>query len=996
MATLEVLDSSEHFPGDPLREASDVFAGFRYQLLCSLLAWLNLKSDRHLAIEVGEDFQIFNTSRITEVQVKHTAKKLTLGSKEAIQAIANYWQRQSIAPQGNLEHVYLTRSSVGIEQKKPFGDRPGLAVWVSALDSDEDCGEICRFLLSKRTDLPRSLVELLSKQDLDAVRDQLLTRLHWAPNEPSIDEKLVLIKKRIADIVDSSHDESIAQRIYNHLFEFVAGRATRPEPKDRIVTPKLLGQQIAEARKERFVVTADNSEVRSVFLEDYFSQGTASAQHEWIRRKDHCPRPSFWGIVPFAGDQVPVLIEDVLVAPRYKLHNYLNGIFNSDPVGTDFFRDAKSLLEKHHAAVIVGPYGIGKTTLAKALLREFCDANEGRAHFHFFRAFDLLDEERDWADAFKGARDSAKTIIVIDGIDELYLADRRSRNLKHLQRNLEIYLANPGNYAVLTSRIVSNGQQDEIDYFFLELIDCLPPAFCNDGFSTFLWIEHFNKNSITEWLSKYWGIWSERKPSAWELRHSMLEQCHKGVSEAIKTPLFLYFVASAHYQTERITSIPNIYRVYQSFVEATVRGKWAKELPLGSEPIRNLGFDYGLFLEQLALETHRDRIRSARMENYPTTEEWELDANESPYLIHEDAVPETLGQLLSSLRKRNLAEPDDLYEVVVSNYFLTCVDGKWGFRDNNLLNFLVAKRIGCELERLSKAERQEQASILENIGRIPLERNVVHLLFFWLESQSEASRKSILDAIYQLLVDGVIVHLGENTIGKLSRDKVNCDVLLALVFMRLNRQGLKDLSLDHLPKRLEWLANAGKHSTINIHDIVRTFFQRSHFVHSEFRRLNYKGYNFTQAKIIESGFIQCRLLDAVFRRVAFSDTFFKLCDLEDSWFEDIQGSLEFKDCVINDLRITAAEGSKIKLKFLRCHIRVLHLGGNVIEGEIADSVVEKVVMNSARYDRFVIRDSICSTVEAQHAKGIIELICGERMKHPRVRHGEQLKVEIHG
>lgn len=996
MASIEMADEPEHFPGDPRREASDVFAGFRYQLLCSLLAWLNLKSDRHLAIEVGEDYQIFNTFGITEVQVKHISKALTLGSKESIRAIKTYWQRQAIAPLRRLEHVYLTRSSIGNERKNPFGGRPGLAVWVSALNSDEDCRDICRFLLSKRSSLPRTLVELLSRQDCNAVRDQLLTRLHWAPNEPSIDEKLVLIKKRIADIVDSSYDESIVQRIYNYLFDFVAGRATRPEPKDRILTPELLGQQIDEARKERFYVIANSSEMQRALLSNCLSQGTASAQHERILLKDQCRSPSFWGVVPFAGNQVPVLIKEALVAPRYILQSYLNGIFNSDQIGADFFRDAKALLENNHALIIVGPYGIGKTIMAKALLREFCAANGEQVHFHFFRAFDLLNLEGDWADAFKGAPDCAKTIIVIDGIDELYLADRRTRNLKHLQRNLEKYLANPGNYVVMTSRIVSNGQQDEIDYFFLELIDCLPPAFCNDGFSTFLWIKRFNKDSITEWLEKYWGIWSERKPSACELRYSMLEQCHKGVSEAIKTPLFLYFVASAHYQTEHITSIPNIYRVYQSFVEATVRGKWATELNLGSEPIKNLGFDYGRFLEQLALEIHRDRIRSARMESSPSTEEWELDANESPYLIREDAVSETLGRFLSDLRNRDDAEPDDLYKVVVSNYFLTYADGKWGFRDNNLLNFWVAKRIGCELDRLRKAERQEQASILENIGRIPLERNVVHLLFFWLESLSDATRKSILDVICQLLVDGVIVHLGENTIGKLSRDKVNCDVLLALVFMRLNQKGLKDLSLDHLPKRLEWLANAGKHLTVNIHDIVRTFFQRSHFVHSEFRRLNYKGYNFTQAKIIESGFIQCRLLDAVFRRVSFTDTFFKLCDLENSGFEGINGSLEFKDCVIDNLRITSAEGSEIKLKFLRCHIRMMHLGGHVVKGEIADSVVEKVVMNSARYDRFVIRDSICSSVEAQHAKGIVELIYGERMKQPKVRHGEQLKVELQG
>ena len=51
-------------------DASHVLAGFRYQLLQSLAAWLALRDSEQLWLEVSEDFSIQSTNTATDVQVK--------------------------------------------------------------------------------------------------------------------------------------------------------------------------------------------------------------------------------------------------------------------------------------------------------------------------------------------------------------------------------------------------------------------------------------------------------------------------------------------------------------------------------------------------------------------------------------------------------------------------------------------------------------------------------------------------------------------------------------------------------------------------------------------------------------------------------------------------------------------------------------------------------------------------------------------------------------
>ena len=60
---------------DPKRQASDSLRGYRYQILHSVDAWLDLADNETLYLEGAEDFDIASDDTATAVQVKDTQHK---------------------------------------------------------------------------------------------------------------------------------------------------------------------------------------------------------------------------------------------------------------------------------------------------------------------------------------------------------------------------------------------------------------------------------------------------------------------------------------------------------------------------------------------------------------------------------------------------------------------------------------------------------------------------------------------------------------------------------------------------------------------------------------------------------------------------------------------------------------------------------------------------------------------------------------------------------
>ena len=76
------------------RQASHIISAFRFQLLETAIAWLQLGDTDTLLIEIFEDFDVQTDDGDMQLtQIKHSAinRQFSLQSKDARQALDNYW-----------------------------------------------------------------------------------------------------------------------------------------------------------------------------------------------------------------------------------------------------------------------------------------------------------------------------------------------------------------------------------------------------------------------------------------------------------------------------------------------------------------------------------------------------------------------------------------------------------------------------------------------------------------------------------------------------------------------------------------------------------------------------------------------------------------------------------------------------------------------------------------------------------------------------------------
>lgn len=102
-----VSQPQKPLPPNPKRQAAHVIGAFRFQLLETAIAWLNLAEADSLLIEIFEDFDVETTSGGTELtQVKHTTsdRTLTLASKDSREALENFW---ATSREGEVADVFF-------------------------------------------------------------------------------------------------------------------------------------------------------------------------------------------------------------------------------------------------------------------------------------------------------------------------------------------------------------------------------------------------------------------------------------------------------------------------------------------------------------------------------------------------------------------------------------------------------------------------------------------------------------------------------------------------------------------------------------------------------------------------------------------------------------------------------------------------------------------------------------------------------------------------
>lgn len=118
--------------GDPRRQAQDSIRGYVYQILRSVLVWLDLADEEQLYLEGAEDLdRISPTGAVTE-QVKDTAASgsVTLRTVAVAESINHFWEHRARNPGVAVAFSYVTTSTIGFEAGAPFGPSiAGLALW---------------------------------------------------------------------------------------------------------------------------------------------------------------------------------------------------------------------------------------------------------------------------------------------------------------------------------------------------------------------------------------------------------------------------------------------------------------------------------------------------------------------------------------------------------------------------------------------------------------------------------------------------------------------------------------------------------------------------------------------------------------------------------------------------------------------------------------------------------------------------------------------------
>ena len=188
---------------DPKRQATDSLRGYRYQILHSVNAWLDLAEGEILYLEGVEDFDILSDDTATVVQVKDTQRNITLKSQEVLKAINHYWESRTNHPNLIMRFRFITRSKIGKEQGNPFGnDQQGLRSWNRCSGDEEIITKISGFLQTQET-ISDEVKDFLKQSVPQQIYEQLIEPITWETDskdassvERSISDKVLLVGKQ--------------------------------------------------------------------------------------------------------------------------------------------------------------------------------------------------------------------------------------------------------------------------------------------------------------------------------------------------------------------------------------------------------------------------------------------------------------------------------------------------------------------------------------------------------------------------------------------------------------------------------------------------------------------------------------------------------------------------------------------------------------------------------------------------------------------------------
>lgn len=204
---------------DPARQAIGPQRGYRYQAWQSVYQWVTLKPHETLFLEGAEDIDRLQREEATTIQVKETSAVITLNSGDVVAAIDHFWEHQTNNRNRTVDFHFLTTSSRGYEQSKPFREVKGLDFWDAAKRTDAGITPLREFLKTK-TEFPTGLLQFLNLASDHELREKLVRRIVWDTDSDSQSYLRKVIEDHLVEVGYRTHSlpASDAKKVLPHLF----------------------------------------------------------------------------------------------------------------------------------------------------------------------------------------------------------------------------------------------------------------------------------------------------------------------------------------------------------------------------------------------------------------------------------------------------------------------------------------------------------------------------------------------------------------------------------------------------------------------------------------------------------------------------------------------------------------------------------------------------------------------------------------------------------
>lgn len=312
--------------GDPSRQAVASLRGYAYQLYATSIAWLDLREDGELYVEVAEDYAVVLGEALNAVQAKDTQASITINSDGVREAINGFVDLVRRNPGRQVSSRYLTTAAITAEKAAKDRAAPSgtLNYWRKAA-AGADIAPLRRILLDAPLD--DETLDFIRELDEPRFRSEFLRRIHWDGGSAPINGLRADLADRLASIGgELGVPPSEMAPLSGLVLQEVLATATRTAAPRRLTRGALL----------RLIEQATRVSVSRVLFDSILAALTAGG-----------PAPNM------AGDaRVIETINDLPFPPLMSQRDAL-------------VSDVRAILVKQGVVFLSGATGMGKTMVAR-------------------------------------------------------------------------------------------------------------------------------------------------------------------------------------------------------------------------------------------------------------------------------------------------------------------------------------------------------------------------------------------------------------------------------------------------------------------------------------------------------------------------------------------------------------------------------------------------------------------------------------------------------